>query len=48
MLKSVIVQVAQAKGFTPAKQGEGGRAIAYLSHHGHLPLGDGGEFVRGA
>ncbi len=47
MLESVIIHFAVAEGFTQTKQGDGGKAIAYLRDNGHLPERDGGDFIRG-
>jgi hypothetical protein len=47
MLESVIIHFAIAKGFSQAKQGAGGDAIAYLRHSDYLPEREGGDFIRG-
>ena len=47
MLESVIIHFAVAQGFRQTRQGDGGKAIAYLRDNGHLPERDGGDFIRG-
>jgi hypothetical protein len=47
MLESVIINFAVANGFPRARQGDGGKAIAYLRENGYLPEREGGDFLRG-
>lgn len=47
MFESVIIHFAAARGFSQTNQGDGGKAIAYLRDNGHLPVREGGDFVRG-
>lgn len=48
MLEAVIIYVATMKGFVPARQGDGGRAINYLVDEGKfLPPKEGGNYIRG-
>jgi len=47
MIESVLIHFAAAQGFQQTKQGDGGKAIAYLRDNGHLPARDGGDFIRG-
>ena len=47
MIESVLIHIAAAQGFQQTRQGDGGKAIAYLRDNGHLPPRDGGDFIRG-
>ncbi|MEV4536265.1 hypothetical protein AB0J82_20975 [Asanoa sp. NPDC049518] len=47
MLEEVIVQAAVVQGFTRKRQGEGGKALAYLIQSDALPMDDGGEYIHG-
>ncbi len=47
MLESVLIHFAVVKGLQQTRQGDGGKAIAYLRDNGHLPERDGGDFLRG-
>jgi hypothetical protein len=48
MLEAVIIHVAMMKGFVPARQGDGGKAIRYLVEERQLlPPKDGGDYIRG-
>ncbi|MFJ8745791.1 hypothetical protein ACIRL2_41340 [Embleya sp. NPDC127516] len=47
MFEAALTHFADSKGFGSTAQGVGGSSITYLIDQGHLPLDDGGMYLRG-
>lgn len=45
--EETVVRLAESTGFVRHAQGAGGRAISHLIDHQYLPVGDGGDYIRG-